>query len=240
MAIAFVQAATQVQVSGSGTTAPSITLNGTTNANALVLTATIGEDGNSMTISSVTDGGNTFVVRSGKTSTFSVHAVAAYAVNITGGNRTVAANLAGTSGSRYYTLGLTEWSGVATSSPEDTFDANDSIDTSVNDANAGPITTTDAGDLLMGTCSGNTASTNMNYASPASWTNRFRSNDASAFFGHDSGSWLPGSTQTTYTAQWTHDNAASDTASAVVVALKPAGGAVGSAPIAGKQIYVMP
>jgi hypothetical protein len=231
MAIAHVQNATEVTVAASSTTGPSITITGATGTNALCPTATIGDAADTnFTISSISDGGNTFTVRSGVATDASqrIYAVGGYAVNITGGDRTVVFNLAGTSAgsNRYYTLGVMEFSGVATSSPEDTFDANDDINTGTTDCNAGPITTTDAGDLIFGAAAINSLDTTLNFGSPASWTNVYRENDAASFYGHDSGYWLPGATQTTYTAQWSHDNDAGD-GCAVVVALKPAAGVAG-------------
>jgi hypothetical protein len=152
--------------------------------------------------------------------------IVAHAVNITGGSRTVAFNMAGTSGgsNRYYTLGLMEFSGVATSSAEDTWDVNSEIDTSGTDVSGGPITTTDAGDLLVGVASITGLDTAITFGSPASWTNKYRQNNSANPTGMDAGYWLPGSIQTTYTAQWSHDNSAGEKGAGVVVALKAAGG----------------
>jgi hypothetical protein len=153
--------------------------------------------------------------------------VVAYAVNVTGGNRTIAVNLSGTSAgfNRYYSMGAMEFSGVATSAAEDTFDSNNDINTAGGtDISAGPITTTDAGDVLIGTAADTSTSTNLNFGSPTSWTNVYRQNDSSTYMGFDSGYWIPGSIQTTYTAQWSHDNNALDEGSGTIVALKPAAG----------------
>jgi hypothetical protein len=229
MAIAAVQSATQVNVAGSSTTAPSITITGTAGGNALVAYASIFDGNTTWTLTSTTDGANTFTTRAGVgvDTGESVRAVASHAVNITGGDRTVAFNLSGTSGAggRYYVLGCTEFSGVATSAAEDTFDANDTINLGTTDANAGPITTTDAGALITGAISNGYNDTTINNASPTSWTNTYRQDNGLSFVGMDAGYWLPGATQTTYTAQWSHDNTAGDIGAGVVVALLPAGGA---------------
>jgi hypothetical protein len=116
-----------------------------------------------------------------------------------------------------------EFSGVATTTPEDAFTSNDDIDTSgATDVSAGPITTTDAGDLILGSASDSSSDATLNFASPTSWTNKYRQNDSNTFIGHDSGYWLPAAIQTTYTAQWSHDNNASDESCGAIVALKPA------------------
>lgn len=231
MAIALVQSATQVNTAGFGSGNPSITISGTTGGNALVAFASIIDDtGTTFTITSVTDGANSFTVREGTAADASrrVRTATAYAVNITGGDRTISFNLSGASNT-YFVLGCLEFSGVKTSSPEDTFDANDNIDTSGGtDASAGPINTADAGDLLAGSVGiVNIGDSNFNFASPASWTNSYRQNDASSFTAMDAGYWLPGSTQASYTALWSHDNNANDESGAVVVALLPEGGGGG-------------
>ena len=227
--MALIQSATQVDVAGSSTTAPSIIINGVVGGNAIVGFASIYDGNTTWTLTDTTDGGNTFVTRQGKATHTPAgsaqRAVVAVAVNVTGGNRTVAFNLAGTLGgaNRYYSLGCQEWSGVATSSPEDTFDVNEEIDTSgAVDISAGPITTTDIGDVLVGATTLISSDPTANFASPASWSNSYRQNDCGAFVGFDAGYWLPGSIQTTYTAQWAHDNNTDDKGAGVVVALKPA------------------
>jgi hypothetical protein len=164
-------------------------------------------------------------------------------VDITGGDRTVAFNLAGTSGAgnRYYVLGCLEFSGVAIASTEDTFDSNDEIDTSgAVDTSAGPITTTATTDVIVGAAINNTNDATLNFASPTSWTNSYRQNASNSFIGHDSGYWLPGSIQTTYTAQWSHDNNASAVGGGIVVALKAAGSVgVSLRPLGGTLPYWM-
>jgi hypothetical protein len=244
MAIVRVQGATQVNIAASSNTALTISLTGVAAGNALVLTGSIFDQNNTWTITNVTDGGDTFVTRSALASngagTARVRAVVAYAVNVAGGDVTVSVNLAGTSGAsqRYYCLGLEEYSGVATSTPEDTFDGNDSIDLTATDISAGPITTTDAGALLVGAAADLTdLDAALNFASPTSWTNHYRQNDGVTFIGFDAGSWLPGGIQTTYTAQWAHDNAADDRGCGVVVALKAAVGGGGST--AGRRRMMM-
>jgi hypothetical protein len=229
MAIALVQSATQVDVAASSTTAPSITINSVAGGNALVAVGSIWDNNTTWTLDSVTDGGNTFTVRSGtgtRGAQDRFRSVVAHSVNVTGGNRTVAFNLGGTQAGafRYYVLGCQEWSGVALSSAEDTFDVNQEIDTSGStDVSSGPITTTEAADLLVGCAGLDSADTACNFGSPASWTNSYRQDNSSSFVGLDAGYWLPGSVQTTYTAQWSHDNNASDFGAGVVVALKAAG-----------------
>lgn len=229
MAIALVQSATQVDIGASGTTAPSITINGTVAGNALVAYAAIFDANNTFTLTSTTDGGNSFTTRQGEAdfnaTNGQIGAVAA-ALAIAGGNRTVAFNLSGTSvnNDRYYTLGCQEWSGVMNASAEDTFDVNTLIDIDTNDVNAGPITTTDKNALLVGLASVLSSDTTLNFASPTSWTNSYRQNNpiGAAGAGLDAGYWLPGAIQTTYTAQWTHDNVAAGSfkGAGIVVALK--------------------
>lgn len=237
MAIALVQTATQVNVAASSSTTPSITITGTTGGNALTAFCVVYDGNTTFTLTSVTDGGNTWVSRQGNATrpTDKVITSVAVAVDITGGDRTVAFNLSGTSGgsNRYYVLGCLEWSGVKTSSAEDTFDINEEIDTSgATDVSAGPITTTDAADVLVGLAGFHSVDTNLNLGSPTSWTNSYRQNDGNSYAGMDAGYWLPGAIQTTYTAQWSHDNNVNDLGVGVVVALladatAPAGPAFG-------------
>jgi hypothetical protein len=233
MAIAFVQAATQVDVSGSSTTAPTIAITAT-GGNAILPVAHIGDfGGTTLSLTNITDGGNTYTARTAQhTDAFErTIAIAGFAVNVTGGARTVTFNLANTSGgaNRYYVLGCLEYSGIDTAAPQDATASTSDINTGGGtDCSAGTITTTDAGDLIYGTAGiGGSGDTNINWGSPTSWTNRYRQNDASTYFGMDSGTWLPGSTQTTYTAQWSHDNTSGEEGCAVVVALKPASGGGG-------------
>lgn len=225
MAIALVTTATQVSVAGSSTTAPSITISAT-NGNAITGLASIWDNNATWTLTNTTDGGNSFTTRQGSASGSSRSiAAVAWAVNITGGSRTVAFNLAGSSaGTRSYELGCLEFSGVKTSAAEDAQDANAEINAGTTDASAGPITTTDAGDLLIGAATDNSGDLTLNFASPTSWTNKYRQNDSNGTIGFDAGYWLPGATQTTYTAQWAHDNTAGDVAAGVVVALLAAVG----------------
>jgi hypothetical protein len=222
--IALVQSATQVSVQASAASEATITINGTISGNCLVVYAAILDVDEDFTITSVTDGGNSWTFRSGictETPTRS-YVVIAYAVNITGGNRTISINLSGVSGLfLYYEIGCQEWSGVATASPEDTFDSNDDIDCTSADVSAGPITTTISGDLLVGVAHANLGDTTMNFVQPTNWTNIYRENDSLNKVGMDGSYWLPGATQTGYTAQWSHDNAAHE-GTAVIVALKPA------------------
>jgi len=235
MSVALVQTATQVDVAASSTTAPSIVISGTAGGNALTAFASIWDANTTWTLDSTTDGGNTFVTRQGSATDVPggamQHGAVAFSVNITGGDRTVAFNLSGNAAgaNRYYTLGCQEWSGVEPVTPEDTFDVNEEIDTSgATDTSAGPITTTDAADLIVGCASVISATdANLTLGSPASWVNSYRQNSGSTIVGMDAGYWLPGSIQTTYTAQWSHDNNANDRGAGIVVALKPAGTAPG-------------
>lgn len=228
MPIALVQSAAMVTGIGLATTAPQIALRNCTPGNCLVALASIFDGNTTWTIASVTDDGNSFLSREATATSGSSKNIAsvAYAVGISGGDRTVKFNLAGTTAGagRFYNIGLLEFSGVLAISPEDTWDGNPNIDTSVNDATAGPITTSYSdGDLLVGCISGNIVSDNaMNYGSPASWVNSYRQNAAFTTCGFDAGYWLSGAIQTNYTAQWSHDNNAGDLHGGVVVALKPA------------------
>jgi len=225
MAISLVQTATQVQVDATSLTSFNITINGTANSN--VLTAFYSAyDALLFTVSSVSDGGNSWTTRTGTASgTDRTSGIISYASNITGGNRTVTIALGNTSpgSNRYITYGAQEWSGVATSSPEDTWDENSEIDITSSDVTAGPITTTEADDLLVGIATGNVTVT-MSYGSPTSWTNSYRENDGFSHASYDVSYWLPGATQTTYSPQWSHANQSSRKGTAVVVALKPISG----------------
>lgn len=228
MPIALVQSATQVNVASSSSDALAITITGTTAGNCLVAFASIWDNNTTWVLDTVTDGGNTFVVRQANATRPGDRskAVVAYAVNIAGGDRTVVFNLSGTVGgpSRFYSLGCLEFSGVAATSPEDAFDINETIDTATLDVSAGPITTTQATALIVGAASVNTGADNtLNFASPASWINSYRQNAALDFTGLDAGYWLPGAIQTTYSPQWAHDNNADDFGAGVVVALKASG-----------------
>jgi hypothetical protein len=233
MAIAIAQSATQIDISASSSTAPSITLTGVTAGNALVMVAAIFDAAsNTLAISSVTDGADSFTARTGTATTANPDrgvGLVGHAVNVSAGSKTVAANLSGTSGgaARYYALGLLELSGVATSAAEDDFAANSEINITSLDISAGGagFTTTDPGSIIIGTAATNSADDTLNFASPASWTNRYRQNQGLTVTGFDSGTWLPGSIQTDYTAQWAHDNTASSaTGCGIVVALKPGSG----------------
>jgi hypothetical protein len=218
----LIQAATQVNVAASATTAPSIVLTSAVAGNTIIALASIWHIGITWTYTNTTDGGNTFssVQASAKKASDSdrSRAIASVAFNITGGSRTVAFNLSGVS-STYYVLGCLEWSAL---NSVDVSAATSDIDTTATDISAGTITTTDAGDVLIGVASLNTSDATSNFASPTSWTNSYRQNDGSTYIGMDAGYWVPGSIQTTYTAQWAHDNTATDRGGGVVVALKPA------------------
>ena len=236
MAISIVQSATQVNVGASTSTAPSITLNGVTAGNTLLYVGGIVDLNITWSITDVTDGGDAFTLRQandqGIASGSSSRSVVAFARNVSSGNKTVQANLAGTSAGagRYYTLGLIEVSGA---DPEDDFAQNSNQDAGTTDLLAGGtgFTTTEADDLIIGAVAINTGTTQAAFGSPTSWTNRYRQNDGVNFTPTDVGTWLPGATQTNYTAQWTHTNNAGDDGSGTVVALKataaPATGSLG-------------
>jgi len=236
--IAFVQAATLVEVASSSTTAPSITLNGVTTGNALVVVASIFDANGTWTVSSVTDGGDTFTVYSPKcTYTASgdiERSVLGFAVDVAGGNVTVSVNLAGTSGgsNRAYAIGLFEYSGVATAAAERDSATSEEFSITTNDVSAGGTGfSTNAADLIVGTASIIGDDTTLNWASPTSWTNRYRQNDGFNVPSIDAGTWLPGSAQTNYLAQWAHDNLSGMFGAAVVVALKAAGPTITAQPV---------
>lgn len=225
MAIQYVQKATLGE-SNATTNPNSITLTGVTAGNCLVLMGSIYNSSGIFTISGISDGAS-YTVRSGLHSTGGdrQYSVVAYLLNASSGTHTVNVTLADASAfGTYAVLGLAEFSGVLTASAEDTWDANDDVLITSSDLSAGPITTTDAGDLLLG-CAGFVAdsTTSLAWASPSSWTNLYRQNDGfTSGTGHDSAYWIPGSIQTSYTAQWSHRNITAAEGSAVVVALKPA------------------
>ena len=220
----LIQTATQVNVASSGTTAPSIVLTSAVAGNTILAFASIWHGGLAWTYTNTTDGGNTFTSLAATATnpgTDQSRAIGSVAFNITGGSRTVAFNLSGVS-STFYVLGCLEWSALAS---VDVSAATSNIDMTSLDISAGPITTTDAGDVLIGVATQNTGDANINYASPTSWTNSYRQNDSATYVGMDAGYWVPGSIQTTYTAQWTNDNTAGEWGGGVVMALKPAAGA---------------
>jgi hypothetical protein len=82
----------------------------------------------------------------------------------------------------------------------------------------------------------NAADSDVAWSSPASWTNRYRFSDWNTSQVMDAGTWLPGSTQTSYSAQWAHDNVSGARAGAVVVALKAAAG--GGAPFTSNLMLI--
>lgn len=230
MPIALVQTVTQVQVDASSATSFNLTVPSATNGNALVFLGAVWDNNATFTISSVDDAGNSWTTRTGiATGSSRAYTIVSHAQNITGGTRTVTLSLADTSAgaNRFLTYGCLEFSGVATSAAEDVWDANDDFAIDTNDLNAGPITTTDAGDVLVGAASIRQITDNdVAWASPTSWTNSYRENLANTHQSLDAGYWLPGAVQTTYTAQWTHDNEAAREGSAVIIALRPAASAV--------------
>jgi hypothetical protein len=234
----LVQSATQVRVDASSATTFAVTLTGTGSGNALVGLYGIYDLNTTWDTSGVDDGGNAWTVRKATaTRTNRVESVVAWAVNITGGSRTITLSITGESAgaNRYLTYGAQEWSGVATSSAEDTWDENSEVDIAVSDITAGPITTTDSGALFVGAAVVTPVDATLNWASPTSWTNSYRENDNNAHQGVDAGYWLPGSTQASYSPQWTHDNATGD-GGAVVVALKADAGGSPSPVIVGRQL----
>ena len=231
MAIALVQTTTRVQTDASSATNFDLSVVSAVSGNALTYLSAILDVGNdTWTTGTLSDGGNTWTVRECEAivvATQKVRGYVGWAVGITGGTRTVNITMTGASaGTRYLWLGCLEFSGVATSAAEDTWDANSNVDYFAVDISAGPITTTDAGDVLVGTAALISNDTTLNWASPTSWTNSYREGDGSANQNIDAGYWLPAAIQTTYTAQWAHDNVTSE-AGAVVVALKPVAAAVG-------------
>lgn len=229
----LVQSSLQQRVDASGATSFNVTLTGTVAGNALVALFAVFDNNATWTVDTVGDAGNIWTTRVGyATAATRIAVVAATAVNITGGDRTITISLAGTSGAggRYLTYGAQEWSGVATSAAEDTWDENSEVDISTLDVTAGPITTTDANDLLVGIAGTSNTDATMNWASPTSWTNSYRENDNNLHMGMDAGYWLPGAIQTTYSAGWTHDNAANE-GCAVMVALKPSAGGMFRMPL---------
>ena len=219
----LIQTATQVNVAASGTTAPSIVLTSAVAGNTILAFASIWHGGTVWTYTNTTDGGNTFTslaATATKPATDQSRAIGSVAFNITGGSRTVAFNLSSVT-SVYYVLGCLEWSAMDS---VDVSAATSNIDTTTLDISAGTITTTNAGDVLIGVASLNTGDATINFASPTSWTNSYRQNDSSTYIGMDAGYWVPGSIQTTYTAQWAHDNTAGNWGGGVVMALKPSAG----------------
>lgn len=236
MSIAYVNKSTQVFVDGATNTVTLNALASVSAGNCLVVTASVFLGSTtSVAAPTVADAGGSYTVHvssRGTSGSFMQYEIVAYRLNVGAGTFTPTITFAGaSSGQTYATGGVTEFSGVATSSAEDTWDGNDAQLITSSDVNAGPITTTDAGALIIGTGGVPADSTtSLAWADPASWTNLYRNNDGyTTGTGHDSGYWLPGSTQTTYTPQWSHRNISGEYGSAVVVALKAAAG--GAAPV---------
>lgn len=230
--MAFVQKATHVTVdAASGTVA--ITLTGVAAGNALVKTAAIYNNTLAWTIASVSDG-SAFTVHTGvhTAADHRQYSMVAYRVNVGAGSHTVTTTLGGTfnPGLTYAELDLEEHSGIDTTSPAVTADANDDQSITSNDVNAGPVSSAAATDIFFG-CAELPAdsATSLAWGSPASWTNIGRKNDGfSSGTGYDAGYWYPGSIQTTYTPQWSHRNISGSEGSAVVVVLKAAAAAAAS------------
>jgi len=222
----LVQTVTQVQVDGSSATSFNLTVTSAGNGNTLVWLGAIFDLNETWTTGTFTDTGNTWTTREGEAAKTGqkTRSYVIWATGITGGTRTLTIPLTGTSGEggRYVIYGCLEFSGLHTTAAEDTWDQNSNIDYTTNDVTAGPITTTDAGDVLVGAASLLSGDPTLNWASPTSWTNSYRENDTSDHENIDAGYWIPGSIQTTYSAQWTHDNTSGTRGCAVVVALKPA------------------
>lgn len=231
MSIAYVNKSTLALVDAATNTVTLNALAGVSAGNCLVVTCSVFlANTNSVAAPTVADAGGSYTVRyshRGTNLNFMQYEIVAYRLNVGAGSFTPVITFVGAdSGGTYGTGGVAEFSGVATSSAEDTWDGNDAQLITSNDVNAGPITTTDAGVLLIG-CGGVPAdsSTSLAWSDPASWTNLFRNNDGwTSGTGHDSGFWLPGSIQTGYTPQWAHRNISGEYGSAVVVALKAAAG----------------
>lgn len=220
-----VQSATQVNVSGSAADAFTLSMPSVAGGNALIGSFCMYSSNNTWLWDTVTDGGNTFVIRQAFAGISNyARAGVAVALNVTGGSRTVSFNTSGGSGTHFVVYGCEEISGILSAAAEETWDANDQIDITALNCNAGPITTTNAGDLFYGCAGINGTDATMNFASPTSWTNTYRQNNNTTYVGMDAGRWEPGSTQSNYTAQWTHDTAAGDDGCGVVVALKPVAG----------------
>ena len=226
----IVQTATQVNVGSSSAEVFTLSMPSVVGGNALIGSFCMYSNNNTWLWDTVTDGGNTFVIRQARAGTSSfVRAGVAVALNVTGGSRTVSFNTSGSTGTTWAVYGCEEISGVLSAAAEETWDANDQIDTSALMCSAGPITTTNAGDLFYGCAGTSSNDATMNFASPTGWTNVYRQNDNPTYTGMDAGRWEPGSTQSNYTAQWTHDMNANDDGCGVVVALKPVAGAGGPA-----------
>lgn len=229
MAIAHVQSATVVEATASSAN-PSITITGTVGGNALCVECVMYSGNGTYTLGATTDGGNSFTTRSGVATSGSnrIYAVAAHAENITGGSRTITVAFSGTAaGTNYWGIGVTEKSGVATTFAEDASNHRDDIDITAADITGGSITTTDAGDLIFGVAATLSTDSTHNWASPTSWTNRYRRDNGTTNQAFDGGDWLPGSIQTGYSPQWAHDNTTAILEGCgVVVALRAVGAPV--------------
>jgi hypothetical protein len=220
-AATLVQTATGVSAAAQATTAPSITITGTTVGNTLTCFASIYDADLDFTLTDTTDGANTFTSfvgenhRTGPNASLAIIAVAPIG---TGGDRTVAFNLSSTSvgSNRYYELGCLEWQGSFTI---DTSALTHDFSTTTADVNVGPITPSGVA-LIVGIASASTSDTTFNWGSPGPWTTSYRQNDSNTTVGIDAGYWDPGIAVTAYTPQWAHDNISAE-ASAALVALIP-------------------
>jgi hypothetical protein len=231
VAIALVGSAALANINAGTVSATTVT-RAFTAGNCAIAVASIFRQ-TTFTVDSVTDGaGNTWnlltVGTADATGLFQRLAVA-YAMNVAAGSATVSFNLS-SSAVTISNTGVSEFSGVATASALDDSATNSEISTAAADVTAGPIDTTEAGDLIYGAaCVRAVSDTNVNFGSPTNFTNIYRQNN-SATGGQapslDAAYWLPGAVQTNFSPAWTHDNAAGTEGIGIVLALKAAAAAV--------------
>lgn len=242
----LVQSATQVTVSASGATSFSISFAATPTAgNSVILVGAIWHNTITWTITNTTDnqGNPTYTTRTANAQVGSTHIMRALCAHqhqvSASGTFTVSVNCA-TVTSTYYDLGLMEYSGFVSSAQEDVFLANQNIATGTGptDANVGPTSTTaQANELAVGVACLNASDATVNWGSPASYTNRYRQNNATGTTGLDAAT-RDLTSAGTQTLQWSHDNnAAGDVAGALIVTFKDAADSAGTPPLMG-QIWL--
>ena len=229
MTVALVQSATQVNITASNTTAPTITRTGCTAGNHLVGILGLFDDATGWTLGTVTDGTTTHTVRSATATagTWRVRACVSYGVISASGDKTLTWNLGSTSAgsNRYGVLGLWEFSGLDNAALEIAWDGNDQVDTNTDDISAGPTSSlsSQSDGLVVGVGLVNEANSNLGFGSPSGFTSTYRQNDANTYLGVDGAYRLGAISAGTLTMQWSHGSIDSGSLGCgVVVVLKSA------------------
>lgn len=235
MAIAASDFATRIDIVGSSSATHNITVSNVAAGDLVCVTGMIFDGDDDFTISVADDKGNgTYTMRSALHDTGSparTYAYCAFKENVIGsGTFTLTLTITGGSGAGnlYGSFGAFRVTDAATSSVEAVTAATDvDRDTSASDLSATTGTLSQADCLAVAVAGITTGSdANLNFGSPAGWTNRYRQNDGVGVGGLDVATIVVSSTSA-LTASWTHDNNTNDRGSAVVVVFKQAPAASG-------------